>query len=174
MFKEEVLSATSSLSGNQLRKNLTAIKCHRFHQAQNSTCSVSCIVHSSGLLQILLHCTIVGAGIEDQFSKLNISSEKAKLSRTNLLANRKFPFTDWVVLVPLAARNLLPKLRRPATQLLVDCPTQLICISDILFHIYLLSTDKYKRHSRAICYPNTPLVTDQLGFTAFQSGNLVE
>ena len=30
---------------------------------------------------------------------------------------------------------------------LVDRPTQLICISDI----YLLSTDKYKRHSRAIC-----------------------
>ena len=31
-------------------------------------------------------------------------------------------------------------------QLLVDRPTQLICISDIY-----LSTDKYKRHSRAIC-----------------------
>ena len=29
---------------------------------------------------------------------------------------------------------------------LVDRPTQLICISDIY-----LSTDKYKRHSRAIC-----------------------
>ena len=30
---------------------------------------------------------------------------------------------------------------------IVDRPTQLICISDIY-----LSTDKYKRHSRAICY----------------------
>ena len=34
---------------------------------------------------------------------------------------------------------------------LVDRPTQLICISDI----YLLSTDKYKRHSRVICYLST-------------------
>ena len=35
----------------------------------------------------------------------------------------------------------------------LKCPTQLICIS----HIYLLSTDKYKRHSRGICYPWTNL-----------------
>ena len=37
----------------------------------------------------------------------------------------------------------------------VDRPTQLICISDI----YLLSTDKYKRRSRAICYPHPPFWT---------------
>ena len=36
---------------------------------------------------------------------------------------------------------------------LVDRPTQLICISDV----YLLSTDKYKRHSRGSCYPWTNL-----------------
>ena len=35
----------------------------------------------------------------------------------------------------------------------LKCPTQLICIS----HIYLLSTDKYKRHIRGICYPWTNL-----------------
>ena len=148
MFKEEVLSATSSLSGNQLRKNLTAIKCHRFHQAQN--CST---LYTARSCKFYFTALWSAAGIEDQFSKLNIPAEKVKLSRTNLLANRKFPFTDWVVLVPLAARNLLPKLRRPATQILVDRPTQLICISDISFHIYLLSTDKYKIHSRVIYYP---------------------
>ena len=39
-----------------------------------------------------------------------------------------------------------------AGQLLVDRPTQLICISDIyLFLIFIMSTDKYKRHNRAIC-----------------------
>ena len=37
------------------------------------------------------------------------------------------------------------------TPTLVDRPTQLICISDI----HLLSTYKYKRHSRAICYSST-------------------
>ena len=35
---------------------------------------------------------------------------------------------------------------RQGKMTLVDRPTQLICISDIY-----LSTDKYKRHSRAIC-----------------------
>ena len=44
-----------------------------------------------------------------------------------------------------------------AGQLLVDRPTQLICISDIY-----LSTDKYKRHSRAIC-PSPTLDYDHIG-----------
>ena len=38
-----------------------------------------------------------------------------------------------------------------STANVVDRPTQLICMSD-------MSTDKYKRHSRAICYPHTELV----------------
>ena len=48
------------------------------------------------------------------------------------------------------SRNEIVKLPGRLAQLVtswqVDRPTQLICISDIY-----LSTDKYKRHSRAIC-----------------------